>query len=143
MEEPNKIKYDPNLVNLCEFYKVSENGGTFVTAVFYNPNTNEYFETLVRDYDYADGSRDKDDLYYKPISENAKRKWIHAWGSVLVGDTVEVFKGRKVKIGTIAKIVQIKPYYDPYCSWKRWLCDYAYLDNGQKTNVLNCRLVED
>ena len=51
------------------FFKVAENGGTYVTGVFYNPTTGEVKHELLRDYDYADGSRDNDELYYMPIDE--------------------------------------------------------------------------
>ena len=46
------------------WYKVSPNdGGTFITADFFNPITGEEKNLCIRDYDYADCSRDNDELY--------------------------------------------------------------------------------
>ena len=101
------------------FFKVKQSGGSYVVAVFYNPYTGETRSECVRDYDYGDCSRDNDELY-------------------LAGDTVEVFKGRKVPKGTIATVKSIRPYYDRY---GRWVADYAYFTDGQRTNIENCRLL--
>lgn len=116
------------------FYKVSQSGGTYVTATFFNPCTLEEYSKCVRDYDYADCSRDDDELYYMDIDKNAERAWKHHNGEILWGDEVKVVKGRKVPIGTVANVKAIYPYHDRY---GRWVCDYAYLDNGMKTNVNN------
>ena len=121
------------------YYKVSHEGGTFVTGTFYNPITGDEKTAVLRDYDYADCSRDNDELYYMEIDKNARVLWLHKHGILCEGDVVEVYKGRKVPVGTIATIEKIKPFYDKY---KRWCCDYAYLDNGMRTNVSNCRLAE-
>lgn len=122
------------------YFKVSESGGSFITAGFYNPVTNDYYSCVVRDYDYADGSRDNDELYYMPINEDARRAWKHANGEILVNDTVMVFKGRKVPVGTVGTVKDIRPYRDHYGRIQAY---YAYLDNGCKTNVDNCVLVID
>ena len=45
------------------FFKVDQRGGSYVVAQFYNPDTGETRSECVRDYDYGDCSRDKDDLY--------------------------------------------------------------------------------
>ena len=121
------------------FYKVEQSGGTFITATFFNPETSEIMTKVVRDYDYIDRSRDDDELYYMPIDESAKRAWMHENGFILDGDTIEVVKGRKVKIGTIARVAKIKKVYDSY---HRWVADYAILDNGEATNVKNCKVLE-
>lgn len=121
------------------FHKVSHEGGTYVTGMFYNPETGEEISVLLRDYDYADCSRDNDELYYMPIDEEVRVLWLHKHGIICEGDTVKVVKGRKIPIGTVAKVVKIKAYYDKY---HRWCADYAYLDNGMKTNVDNCELLE-
>lgn len=126
------------LVELGGFYKVAENGGTLITNIFWNPETNEQRSISVRDYDYSDGSRDIDELYYMPIDEAMRKNWLHSNGVILEGDTIKVIKGRKVPIGTIARVEKIKPYYDKY---HRFLCDYVYLDNGAKTSKENCILV--
>lgn len=120
------------------FYKVHQTGGSYIVATFYNPDTKETIEKCVRDYDYADCSRDNDELYFMQINESIKSQWLHDKGIILVGDTVEVFKGRKIPIGTIAKVVDKKPYRDRY---GREQAIYLYLDNGQKTNENNCKLI--
>ena len=116
------------------FYKVCQSGGSYVTATFFNPCTLEEYTKCVRDYDYSDCSRDDDELYYMDIDRNAERAWKHHNGEILWGDEVKVVKGHKVPVGTIANVKEIHPYYDRY---HRWVCDYAYLDNGMKTNVNN------
>ena len=120
------------------FYKVSEQGGSFVTATFFNPVTEEYYTKCVRDYDYADGSRDDDEAYFMQIDETARKAWLKKWGIIEEGDVVEVFKGRKVPIGTVAKVTKIYDWKDCY---GRVQATYAVLDNGMKTSVYNCRLV--
>lgn len=120
------------------YFKVAENGGSYVVATFYNPDTHDVFTECVRDYDYDDGSRDNDELYYMPIDEAARVKYLHHNGVILKGDTVEVVKGRKVKLGTVATVTDIKPYYDRY---GRVACYYAYLSTGERTNINNCKLI--
>ena len=78
------------------FYKIGQSGGTYVVAYFFNPVTKEYKSECVRDYDYSDGSRDNDELYRMEINEEAKREWLHFSGIPCIGDTVEVYKGRKI-----------------------------------------------
>lgn len=120
------------------FKKVAEQGGTYITATFYNPETGETKSQCVRDYDYADGSRDNDELYYMPIDEDARKQWLHSRGIILEGDTIEVVKGRKVKVGTVSVVVKTREIKDRY---GRWVADYVVLENGEQTNVANCRLV--
>ena len=124
---------------LAGFYKVDQRGGSYVVATFFNPETMETETMCVRDYDYADGRNDRDDLYYMPINEEMRRVWLHSHGVILPGDLIEVYKGRKVKKGTIARVVEIKAVYDLY---GRQVADYAYFEDGQRTNVDNCKLVE-
>ena len=121
------------------FYKVAQSGGSFVTATFFNPDTGEEYTGCVRDYDYADCSRDSDGLYHMQIDEEARRDWQHHHGALLIGDFVEVFKGRKVAKGTSGVIIKIRPVYDRY---RRWVADYAVLDCGKSTNIKNCRMLE-
>ena len=120
------------------FFKVKQSGGSYVVAVFYNPYTGETRSECVRDYDYGDCSRDNDELYNMPIDEEVRSLWLHSQGQILAGDTVEVCKGRKVPKGTIATGKSIRPYYDRY---GRWVADYAYFTDGQRTNIENCRLL--
>lgn len=126
-------------INLAGFKKVDQDmGGTFILARFWNPETGETKSECVRDYDYADCSRDNDDLYYMEIDQDARVKWLHSRGVILEGDTVEIFKGRKFPKGTIKKVRKIYPFKDKY---KRWIADYAYFEDGTKCNVANCRLI--
>lgn len=124
--------------NLNGFYKVDQTGGTYIVATFFNPETKEEKTCCVRDYDYADCSRDNDDLYYMPINEDMKIEWLHYRGVILPGDVIQVVKGRKVPIGTVAKVADKRPYKDRY---GRIQAIYLYLDNGMKTNENNCVLV--
>lgn len=119
------------------FRKVAQKGGTYVVATFVDTNTWEVKTECVRDYDYSDGSRDNDDLYFMPIDEEAKWMWLHHNGVIQVGDEVEVVKGKKVPIGTVGKATKV---YDVYDKYKRWVAKYVAMDNGYKTNVDNCKL---
>lgn len=121
-----------------KFYKISHEGGTFVVGTFFNPITKEVKTEVLRDYDYADCSRDNDELYYMPINEQAKRMYLHLNGVILVGDTVEVVKGRKMPIGYVGVVKAIYPYRDCY---GRIRTQYLYFEDGQKTNVDNCKLI--
>lgn len=117
------------------FYKVAQTGGSFVVATLYNPTTDEVKSVVARDYDYGDCSRDNDEVYEAAIDEAVSRLYQHKLGMILVGDTVEVVKGRKVAKGTIATVEAVKPVYDRY---NRWVADYLYFTDGQRTNVENC-----
>lgn len=121
-----------------KYYKVSHEGSTFVTGYFYNPITKESKRLVLRDYDYDDGSRDNDELYYMPINEEARKIWLHDNGVIQIGDTVKVVKGRKIEIGTIAKVVSFSEWKDRYGKAQ---CTFVHLDNGQRTNVCNCELL--
>lgn len=121
------------------FKKVSQSGSTFVTAGFFNPETKEFYTHCVRDYDYADGSRDDDEAYYMPIDEDALREWKRFNGIIQIGDTVEVVKGRKVPIGTIGNVVNIYDWKDNY---GRVQARYVVLSDGQKTSIDNCKIVK-
>lgn len=120
------------------FKKVGQSGGTYVTALFVDTDTWETKSVCVRDYDYFDCSRDKDDLYYMEIDEEAAELWRKHCGVIAKGDTIKVVKGRKVAHGTIAKVVEVYDWKDRY---GRIQTTYAVLDNGQKTSVNNCEIV--
>ena len=126
-----------------EFYKVNMTGGSFVVALFYNPVTHETKTKVARDYDYSDCSRDNDEVYYMPINQEALtayRKYLSSQdgGYVEAGDIVEVFKGRKIPVGTVAKVVRV---YDWRDSYGRVQTTYAVFEDGRKTSVWNCRIV--
>ena len=122
------------------YYKVNQHGGTFVVATFFNPDTGDVQTVVARDYDYDDKSRDNDWAYYMDIDQNARRIWLHANGYILEGDTVEVVKGRKIPVGTVAVVRKIYDWCDKY---GRVQAVYALFEDGRKTNVENCRLVKE
>ena len=111
----------------------------FFNRTFYNPITKEVFTKITWDIDrpYINDDEEIEILRYLPIDKNISSQWLHSNGVIQVGDTIEVIKGRKVPIGTTAQVIDIRPYYDCY---RRWQCDYVYLDNGMKTNVTNCKM---
>ena len=121
------------------YHKVSQEGGTFVYAGFYNPETKDYTIRCVRDYDYDDCSRDDDDLYYIEIDENAKRQMLHDQGMILEGDLVVVFKGRNVRVGTVGYITEIRPWKDKYGRVQSYK---VTLSGGEKTYLNNVRLMK-
>ena len=120
------------------FYKVGENNGGVCVGYFFNPDTKESFSKITWDIDrpYINDYEEIEILRYLPINEDVKKIWKRHNEILQEGDRIEVYKGRKVPKGTIAVITAIKPFYDKY---HRWQCDYAYLDNGMKTNILNCK----
>lgn len=133
-----------DLVRVNEFKKgmrkVDHRGGTFVTALFFDPTTGEYFDTCVRDYDYSDCSRDNDALYYMPIDEKVRHIWLKANGVISVGDYVEVYKGRKLPKGYKGTV---KSFYDWRDNYGRIQTRYVVFANGDRTSVTNCRLIEE
>lgn len=126
--------------NYNGFYKVAENNGGVCVCTFFNPDTMEHFSKIVWD---IDNDRLLDDeeiqvLRFLPINETVKKIYMHHKDIILEGDTVEVFKGRKIPIGYTGIVKSIKPFYDRY---GRWQADYIYFADGQKTNYNNCKLV--
>ena len=120
------------------FYKVSHQGGSYVTATLFNPVTKEYKTICVRDYDYSDGSRDNDEYYYMEIDEEARREWLHFNNIICEGDVIEVVKGRTLPHGFRGTVRNLYDYKDRY---GRYLATYAYFEEGGKINVSNCKLV--
>ena len=121
------------------FYKVKQSGGSYIVAYFFNPATKETISTCVRDYDYFDCSRDNDELYYMPIDQAAAELYRKHIGIIAAGDTVRVVKGRKVPIGTVARVARVFDYRDCY---GRTVATYAVFDDGRKTSVSNCEIVD-
>ena len=70
-----------------------------------------------------------------PINKTVSRLWKKHNGVIQTGDRVMVVSGRKVPIGTVAKVESIRPMNDRY---GRWVADYVYLGNGMRTNITNC-----
>lgn len=126
-------------LNLTGFHKIHQFGGSLIVAVFWNPETNEEHRFVVRDYDYGDSSRDRDELYNMPIDQEYRRKYLRARKVIQPGDLVEVYKGRKVPIGTRGIVTSMRDVCNKYGGV---MAVYVRLDNGASTNVLNCRLVD-
>jgi len=127
-----------NIIGNNDFKKVNEQGGTFIVATFFNVKTKEVISGCVRDYDYQDCRHDIDELYNMPIDFEAKKEYLHMLGIIQVGDKIQVFKGRKVPVGTIGKVVNIRKIKDFY---KRTVATYVDLDNKYSTNIDNCKLI--
>lgn len=127
------------MTNHNGFYKVNQDGCGVSDCTFFNPETKESFSRIVWDIDrpYINDDEETEILRYLPLNEEVRKQWLHNAGVIQKGDTIEVYKGRKIPKGTVAKVIDIRPYYDQY---HRWQCDYAYLDNGMRTNTNNCRL---
>ena len=121
------------------FKKVKQEGGTFVVATFFNPDTGESYSACVRDYDYSDCSRDDDEAYNAPIDEQARRLYLRSIGVIQPGDTVRVVKGRKIPVGTVAVVDRTAWWHDRF---GRPQTLYAYFTDGRKTSVENCQIVE-
>lgn len=101
--------------NYNGFYKVAVNGGGVEVGTFFNPETKEAFQKITWDIDndrllYDDEIQK---LRYLTIDENAVIAWKHHNGAFVVGDNVEVVKGRKVPKGTILNVFWLgeKPTY--------------------------------
>lgn len=125
--------------NYKGFYKVAIDNGGVCVCTFFNPETLESFDRITWDIDNIQLEYDEEIqfLRYMPLNEEIRRIWQHHNGVILEGDTVEVFKGRKIPVGYVGKVKAIKPFYDRY---HRWQADYIYFEDGQRTNINNCRL---
>ena len=119
------------------FYKVSHNGGMFVTGVIFNPVTKEHELLKLADFD-DDRIGVCSEWYDEPIDEEAARAWSRHLGIVSVGDTVEVYRGRKIPVGTVAKVARLQNWRDVY---GRLQTVYAVFTDGRRTSVDNCRIV--
>lgn len=128
--------------NYNGFYKVAENNGGVCVGTFFNPDTMEHFSKITWDIDndrllYDDEIQA---LRFLPVNEDIRKIWMHHNGQILIGDIVEVVKGRKIPIGYIGAVENIKPFYDRY---HRWQADYIYFADGKKTNYNNCKLIKE
>lgn len=125
--------------NYNGFYKVSVNNGGVCSCTFFNPDTKESFSEIVWDIDDDRLLWDEkiQILRYLPLDYEVRKIWLHHNGIIVEGDTVEVIKGRKIPIGYIGIVKEIKPFRDKY---GRWQADYIYFTDGKKTNYNNCIL---
>ena len=124
-----------------KLYKISQDGGSYVTASFYNPITKEHKHFCVRDYDYDCFTMDRqfpngEEAYFESVSVEALKVFNSDNGIIDVGSTVEVVKGRKMKIGYTGVVTDIKNWYDHY---KRLRAIYVHFADGQKTSIENCK----
>ena len=121
------------------FYKVTPNdGGTFITATFFNPITGEEKTECIRDYEYSDCRRDNDELYFMSVNEDARRIWMHRHGKAVAGDRVMVVKGRTIPHGTVLTVKRKREVCDRYGRFVAWYFDFT---DGRKINVDNVVLV--
>lgn len=118
------------------YRKIAQTHGGVAQATFYNPDTEDLFTLIVDDVD--DYGKFKPELYHMPVDENARNIWRKRAGIIEVGDTVEVFKGRKIPRGTIAVVAREYDWCDCY---GRVQAHYVVFEDGRKTNAANCRLV--
>ena len=125
--------------NYKGFYKVAEDNGGVCVGTFWNPDTKESFTKITWDIDrpYINDNEEIEILRYLPINAEIRKAWLHEAGVIQVNDTIKVVKGRKVPVGTIAKVINKKPYKDRY---GRTQAIYLYLNNGMRTNENNCVL---
>jgi hypothetical protein len=137
-----RIKGRLIMENYNGFYKVAENNGGVCVGTFFNPDTMEHFSKKTWDIDDDRLLWDEEIqiLRFLPINEDVRRIWMHHNGEILIGDTVEVFKGRKIPIGYIGVVENIKPFYDRY---GRWQANYIYFADGKRTNYNNCKLIKE
>lgn len=95
--------------NYKGFYKVGESNGGIEVATFFNPETKEEFSKIVWDID-NDRLLDDDEiqiLRFLPLDEATIIAWKHFHNQFVIGDNVEVIKGRKVPKGTVLKVFWI------------------------------------
>ena len=118
------------------YRKIGQTHGAIAEALFYNPNTDDWFTVIVDDVD--DYGKFKPELYRMPVDETLYQVYRRKRGIIRVGDTVEVYKGRKIPRGTIAVVVREYDWRDCY---GRVRTHYVVFEDGRKTNVENCRLV--
>ena len=135
----NPLNITPDALRAANYYKVAESGGTLISNIFFNPVTKDIKHVIVRDYDYDDKRRDNDALYFMPIDEAARKLYLHSLGIIQAGDNIQIIKGRKYKHGTSGKVKTVKPFYDKY---NRFICNYLYLESGEKVSADNCKLLE-
>ena len=133
-----------NMNNYKGFFKVNENNGGVNVCTFFNPETKEEFSKIVCDID-NDRLLEDDEiqiLRYLTIDNDAVIAWKHFNNAFVVGDNIEVIKGRKIPKGTILKVFWIGER-DTYKTrtLKRQGCRWAnetetvagcYNENGEK-----------
>jgi hypothetical protein len=124
-------------MELNGFFKIAEGGFSLTVATFFNPSTKEIRREIIWDFD--DPSRYETPEYVAlremDIDQTALAEYRRLNGVIVVGCTIKVVKGRKVPVGTVATVTDIKPWKDAF---GRVQCTYAYLSNGMRTSIDNC-----
>lgn len=139
-EELEKIRNDRITPKDMEGWKkISEDGGSFITARFWNSKLKEVVSLVVRDYDYSDASRDNDYLYNMPIDNQALREYKKFKGIIQEGDTVKVVKGRTLPKGYTGVVQSIYQFKDRF---GRTVADYIRFENGDRININNVELLK-
>lgn len=125
------------------FYLVSTDGFSVTYGVFFNPTTKERFTKRIWDNDdwRVENEAEVQALRMLPRPTEAVMKAYYRFiGEIQVGDLVEVYKGRKIPKGYRGVVVKIWNWRDQY---GRSQTTYVNFPDGQKTNIANCRLVEE
>ncbi len=130
------------ITNYEGFYLVKTEGFSVSYGTFFNPTTKEKFERCIWDIDdpRVENEPEVRALRALPRSDAAARAYWRHVGKIQVGDLVEVYKGRKVPKGYRGVVVKIWDWRDCY---GRSQTTYVNFADGQKTNISNCRLVEE
>lgn len=130
--------------NYKGFYKVGVNGGGVEVGTFFNPETKEYFSKITWDIENDRLLEDEEIqvLRFLPINEEAVIAWKHFKGDFVVGDMVEVIKGRKIPKGTKLEVFWMgeRPTYRTKqlrksgCRWanETEMIAGCYNENGEK-----------
>lgn len=125
------------------FYKVFENGTSFVTANFFNPITKEEFSKNIYNYD-DDRVRDSVGDYYSiPICEDIKKMYLNHKGIIQVGDLVEIVSGRKFK-GESKRVKKEYIYNIAGMYGKTYGEVYYYIfEDNTKVKQEHCKLIKE
>lgn len=129
--------------NVKDFYKVAENGRTYVSAIFFNPITKEEFSSTIYDYEDIRVQISAGELYSMPINEEIRKMWLHKNGIIQIGDLVVIARGRKFK-GEQKRVVK-EFTYSISGMYGRSYGDIEYLvfEDGTKVAKHNCDLIQE
>lgn len=125
------------------FYLVNTDGFSVTYGTFFNPTTKERFTKRIWDNDdwRVENEPEVQALRMLPRpDETVMKAYYHFIGKIQVGDLVEVYKGRKIPKGYRGVVVKIWDWRDQY---GRSQTTYVNFQDGQKTSISNCRLVEE
>ena len=125
------------------FFLVNTDGFSVTYGTFFNPTTKERFTKRIWDNDdwRVENEPEVQALRALPRPDEAVMKaYYRSIGKIQVGDLVEVYKGRKIPKGYRGVVVKIWDWRDQY---GRSQTTYVNFQDGQKTSIYNCRLVEE